>query len=53
MSKEDKRKIDDELVNCNIRDARSFNDFSKRWMRNFLKTIKPENVPCCRETVAK
>jgi hypothetical protein len=33
MPIEEKRKIDDELIECIIKDLRSFNDFEKPGMR--------------------
>jgi hypothetical protein len=49
----EKRKLDYELINCIIKDSRTFNDFNKPGMRRFLNAIKPGYIPCCRENVGK
>ena len=53
MPIEEKRKIDDELIECIIKDSRSFNDFEKPGMRKFLNVVLPNYVPCCRKTITK
>ncbi len=53
MPMEEKRLIDDELIECTIKDSRSFNDFEKQGMRWFLKVVLPNYVPCFRKTTTK
>ena len=53
MPIEEKRKIDDELIECIIKDSHSFNDFEKPGMRKFLNVVLPNYVPCCRKTITK
>ena len=51
ISRNEKVIIDDELINCTIRDARTFNDFHKPGMRKFLNFIKPGYKPCSRNKI--
>ena len=53
FDQQEKKKIDSAMIDCIIRDSRSFNDFDKPGMRMFLKCIKPGYKPCCREKIGK
>ena len=53
LSVNEKRFLNDEMINCIITDSRTFNDFNKPGMRRFLNVIKPGYKPCCREKVGK
>ena len=45
----EKRKIDAALIDCIIKDSRSFNE--KAGMTKFLRVLRPNYVPCCRKTI--
>ena len=53
ISKSEKSLIDDAVVECIVTDSRTFNDFSKIGMRNFLNVIRPSYKPPCRQTIMK
>ena len=51
LPREEKILIDKELINCTIRDLRTFSDFHKPGMRQFLNMLKPGYKPCCKRKI--
>ena len=48
-----KKELDEAIVNCIIQDSRTFNDFSKPGMREFLNKVVPNYTPPHRTTISK
>jgi hypothetical protein len=48
-----KKELDDAIINCIIQDSRTFNDFSKPGMKEFLNKVLPNYKPPHRTTIAK
>jgi hypothetical protein len=53
VSRTEKLFLDDKLLECVVRDSRTFNDFSKPGMRRFLNAIKPGYKPLGRKSIAR
>ena len=49
IGREEKGKIDNQIIDFVIKDSRTFNDFHKPGMRKLLHLLKPGYKPCSKE----